>query len=53
MSEDKVNLVCDVKIWHEIMGHCNDDVLKLPKVVERMEFTGEKTKYCLYWGKVH
>lgn len=29
MSRDRVNLTCDVKTWHEIMGHCNvKDVLK-------------------------
>lgn len=35
MSKDKMSLTCDVKIWHEIMGHCNIvDVLKLSEVVE-------------------
>lgn len=47
MSSDKVNLSCDVKTRHEIMGHCNvDDVLKLPKVVEGMKITGNAKLDC-------
>ncbi|KAJ8346770.1 hypothetical protein SKAU_G00281710 [Synaphobranchus kaupii] len=41
LSRDKVNLTCDVKTWHEILGHCNvKDVLKLPDLVEGMKITG-------------
>ena len=41
MSSDKVSSSCDVKTWHEILGHCNtDEVLKLPNVVEGMQITG-------------
>ncbi|KAL6471867.1 hypothetical protein MHYP_G00205170 [Metynnis hypsauchen] len=47
ISPDKVNLACDVKTWHEIMGHCNvDDVLKLPEVVEGMKITGNEKLDC-------
>lgn len=43
-ARDKVNLACDVKTWHKIMGHCNfDDLLKLPKLVEGMQIN-DKTK---------
>lgn len=32
-TRDKVNLACDVKTWHEIMGHCNfDDYLNWLRV---------------------
>ena len=47
MSSDNVNLTCDVKTWHEILGHCNiDDVLKLPDVVVGMKITGETKVDC-------
>lgn len=47
MSKDKVNLTCDVKTWHEIMGHCNiKDILKLPEVVEGMTITGDTKVEC-------
>lgn len=47
MSRDKVNLTCDVKTWHEIMGHCNvSDVLKLPEVVEGMKIAGNTKLDC-------
>ena len=47
LSSDKVNLTCDVKTWHEIMGRCNiDDVLKLPDVVEGMKITGNTKLDC-------
>lgn len=47
MSSDKANLTCDVKTWHEIMGHCNvDDVLKLPGVVDGMKITGNAKLDC-------
>ncbi|KAL6466287.1 hypothetical protein MHYP_G00264200 [Metynnis hypsauchen] len=47
ISPDKVNLACDVKTWHEIMGRCNvDDVLKLPEVVEGMKITGNEKLDC-------
>ena len=48
MSTDKVNLSCDVKTWHEILGHCNiNDVLKLPNVVEGMRITGNTKIDCM------
>ena len=47
MSRDKVSLACDIKTWHEIMGQCNvGDVLKLPKLVEGMEITGNTKLDC-------
>lgn len=47
MSKDKVNLTCDIKTWHEILGHCNvDDVLKLPNVVEGMKVAGNTKIDC-------
>lgn len=47
MSKDKVNLTCDIKTWHEILGHCNvDDVLKLPNVVEGMKVTEIDCSVC-------
>ena len=47
MSTDKVNLSCDVKTWHEILGRCNiNDVLKLPNVVEGMKITGNTKIDC-------
>ena len=47
MSTDKVSLSCDVKTWHEILGHCNiNDVLKLPNVVEGMKITGNTKIDC-------
>ena len=47
LSSDQVNLTCDVKTWHEILGHCNvDDVLKLPEVVEGMKITGNTKLDC-------
>ena len=36
---------CNLKRWHEIMGHCNvNDVLKLEHIVDGMKITG-KTKF--------
>lgn len=47
MSKDNASLTCDVKTWHEIMGHCNiDDILKLPEVVEGMTITGNTKVDC-------
>lgn len=47
MPNDKVNLTCDAKTWHEILGHCNiDDVMKLPDVVLGMKITGETKIDC-------
>lgn len=47
MSNDKVNLTCDAKTWHRILGHCNiDDVMKLPDVVLGMKITGETKIDC-------
>ena len=47
MSKDKVKLCCDVKTWHEILGHCNvNDVLKLLNIVTDMTVTGEANIEC-------
>lgn len=47
MCRDKVCLTCNVKSWHEILGHCNmDDVLKLPNVVQGMKITGNTKIDC-------
>ena len=38
VTSDKVNYTCDLKSWHEILGHCNyDDVVKLQNVVDGMK----------------
>ena len=40
--DDKVKLECDIRKWHEILGHCNvDDVIKLESVVSGMKITGK------------
>ena len=39
-DSDSVNYTCDLKGWHEILGHCNyelEDILKLKGVVEGMK----------------
>ena len=42
---DCVKYACDVKRWHEILGHCNyDDVLKLETVVDGMKISGKGCK---------
>lgn len=47
MSRDKVKLACDLKTWHEILGHCNmADVMKLQNVVEGMKVTDNSKMEC-------
>ncbi|KAJ8044729.1 Copia protein [Holothuria leucospilota] len=42
---DSVNYACDLKSWHEILGHCNyDDVLSLESVVNGMKVTNVNDK---------
>lgn len=39
-NSDSVNYACDLKGWHEILGHCNyDDILNLENVVNGMKVT--------------
>ena len=41
---DSLYYTCDLKRWHEILGHCNtDDIVKLESVVEGMKV---KNKDC-------
>lgn len=48
MCRDKVSLTCNVKTWHEILGHCNmGDGLKLASVVEGMKITGNTKIDCV------
>lgn len=43
-SEDSCNVSYDLKMWHEIMGHCNyGDIVKLETVVKGMKI---KDKTC-------
>ena len=42
---DSVKYACDLKQWHEILGHCNyEDVIQLETVVEGMKIKGAKIK---------
>ena len=46
-SMDSVNYNQDLKGWHEILGHCNqEDVLKLEHAVDGMKIVGKKRNEC-------
>ena len=45
VNSDSVNYACDLKGWHEILGHCNyDDLLKLESLVDGMKVCGKVCK---------
>lgn len=44
-TKDNINYACDLKQWHEILGHCNvEDVLKLEGVVDGMKVKNRENK---------
>lgn len=41
---DECNACYAIQMWHEILGHCNHDVLKLESVTDGMKIKGKTEK---------